>query len=269
MRKVVINTCFGGFGLSKLAQSAVAERKGVKVEDVHYYDLERDDADLVAAAGEIVREFAADESAADHRNGFLAGDCRAEMRVVSEIVDGQHAIGSIAADREPDLVGPEGEHEFRILQRFLIEVDRVLRGFDGGHLHVRPYGCVELRGHLLGRVHRDRFRRFAGAERAREHRLGIKVRAVRGENRERHGFIELAQFAGDVWATDRGVIMRVVGDVAYNGHRTDLSAVFRNVRETRQDPNLFELPGGYRRVIVPLENVQQILESMSRFGAPR
>mgnify|MGYP003351018410 FL=1 len=78
-----------------------------------------------------------------------------------------------------------------------------------------------------------------------------------------------AQFAGDVWATDRGVIMRVVGDVAYNGHRTDLSAVFRNVRETRQDPNLFELPGGYRRVIVPLENVQQILESMSRFGAPR
>jgi hypothetical protein len=79
----------------------------------------------------------------------------------------------------------------------------------------------------------------------------------------------LRKIAGDVWATDRGVIMRVVGDVAYNGHRTDLSAVFRNVRETRQDPNLFELPGGYRRVIVPLENVQQILESMSRFGAPR
>ena len=51
--------------------------------------------------------------------------------------------------------------------------------------------------------------------------------------------------------------------------RKYLSAVFRNVRETRQDPNLFELPGGYRRVIVPLENVQQILESMSRFGAPR
>ena len=48
MTKVVINTCFGGFGLSKLAEATIAERKGIKVEDVHYYDLERDDADLVA-----------------------------------------------------------------------------------------------------------------------------------------------------------------------------------------------------------------------------
>ena len=53
MRKVVINTCFGGFGLSKLATGMLAERKGIKVEDVHYYDLERDDADLVAVVEEL------------------------------------------------------------------------------------------------------------------------------------------------------------------------------------------------------------------------
>ena len=53
MTKVVINTCFGGFGLSELAEVIIAERKGIKVEDVHYYDLARDDADLVAVVEEL------------------------------------------------------------------------------------------------------------------------------------------------------------------------------------------------------------------------
>jgi hypothetical protein len=47
MRKVVINTCFGGFGLSDLARVTIAERKRVKVEDISEYDLDRDDYDLV------------------------------------------------------------------------------------------------------------------------------------------------------------------------------------------------------------------------------
>jgi hypothetical protein len=47
-RKVVINTCFGGFGLSDLATVAIAERKRIKVDDLHVYDLARDDYDLVA-----------------------------------------------------------------------------------------------------------------------------------------------------------------------------------------------------------------------------
>ena len=46
-RKVVINTCFGGFGLSELAQVIIAERKRIKVEDFSVYELERDDYDLV------------------------------------------------------------------------------------------------------------------------------------------------------------------------------------------------------------------------------
>jgi hypothetical protein len=47
MRKVVINTCFGGFGLSELALVTIAERKRVKVADFSVYDLDRDDYDLV------------------------------------------------------------------------------------------------------------------------------------------------------------------------------------------------------------------------------
>jgi hypothetical protein len=78
-----------------------------------------------------------------------------------------------------------------------------------------------------------------------------------------------AQFVGDVWASDRGVVMKIVGEGAYGGRRTDLSASFRNVREGRQDPNLFQLPGGYRRVIVPLDNLQVMIDSLSRMSLPR
>ena len=46
-RKVVINTCFGGFNLSELALVIIAERKRVKVADFSVYDLDRDDYDLV------------------------------------------------------------------------------------------------------------------------------------------------------------------------------------------------------------------------------
>jgi hypothetical protein len=46
-RKVVINTCFGGFALSALARVTIAERKRVKVEDFSEYELNRDDYDLV------------------------------------------------------------------------------------------------------------------------------------------------------------------------------------------------------------------------------
>ncbi len=47
MRKVVINTCFGGFCLSKLAEVIIAERKRMQVADLNLYDIARDDYDLV------------------------------------------------------------------------------------------------------------------------------------------------------------------------------------------------------------------------------
>lgn len=47
-RKVVINTCFGGFNLSDAAREMYAERKGVNAEDVFNFEIPRDDYDLVA-----------------------------------------------------------------------------------------------------------------------------------------------------------------------------------------------------------------------------
>ena len=61
MTKVVINRCFGGFGLSELAMSEIAKRKQWTVlegrytrwknnddVEVSYYDIAREDPDLVA-----------------------------------------------------------------------------------------------------------------------------------------------------------------------------------------------------------------------------
>lgn len=47
VRKIVINTCFGGFGLSLAAAELLADRKNVEVDTLRMYDLTRDDADLV------------------------------------------------------------------------------------------------------------------------------------------------------------------------------------------------------------------------------
>lgn len=52
-RKVVINTCFGGFNLSDAAQAEYANRKGISVDDVMHWEISRDDADLVA----VVEQF--------------------------------------------------------------------------------------------------------------------------------------------------------------------------------------------------------------------
>lgn len=47
-RKVVINTCFGGFNLSDAAREMYATRKGINPEDVFNFEIPRDDYDLVA-----------------------------------------------------------------------------------------------------------------------------------------------------------------------------------------------------------------------------
>lgn len=65
MTKVVVNKCYGGFGLSKQAVELYAERKGLKVGDWNaswgffengdFYDREipRDDPTLVAIVEEL------------------------------------------------------------------------------------------------------------------------------------------------------------------------------------------------------------------------
>ena len=48
MIKVVINTCFGGFGLSEEAEAEYKERMGITDPDWYYYDLPRDCPVLVS-----------------------------------------------------------------------------------------------------------------------------------------------------------------------------------------------------------------------------
>ena len=45
--KVVINTDFGGFGLSDEAIALYAEKKGIPVDDVYDFEIPRDDLVLV------------------------------------------------------------------------------------------------------------------------------------------------------------------------------------------------------------------------------
>jgi hypothetical protein len=52
-RKVVINTCFGGFSLSDKATELYAEQKGIVPVDVIPYDIPRDDSTLVAIVEQL------------------------------------------------------------------------------------------------------------------------------------------------------------------------------------------------------------------------
>jgi len=53
MQKIVINRCFGGFGLSDKACEMYNDRKGFPADMVTPYDIPRDDADLVAIVEEL------------------------------------------------------------------------------------------------------------------------------------------------------------------------------------------------------------------------
>jgi hypothetical protein len=73
--KVVINTCYGGFGLSKIALESYASRKGIDLgkwndrfgfyEGLSHHDIPRDDKDLieiVESLGKLADGFCAELS---------------------------------------------------------------------------------------------------------------------------------------------------------------------------------------------------------------
>jgi hypothetical protein len=64
--KIVINTCFGGFGLSDEAIAMYRERKGIAAGQRATYadELARDDADLIA----VVETLGAEKASGRHAN---------------------------------------------------------------------------------------------------------------------------------------------------------------------------------------------------------
>ena len=70
--KVVINRCFGGFGLSDEAMQLYAAKKGIKLEGFYDWDISRNDPVLV----EVVEHL-----------GEAANDWAAKLKVV-EIPEG-------------------------------------------------------------------------------------------------------------------------------------------------------------------------------------
>jgi hypothetical protein len=70
--KVVINKCYGGFGISEMGQDLYKERKGITDPDWYYRDVERNDPVLI----ELIEQYG------DAINGRYA-----DLRIV-EIPDG-------------------------------------------------------------------------------------------------------------------------------------------------------------------------------------
>ena len=56
MRAIVINRCYGGFGLSQAARELLAQRKNISMEKFNIFDIRRDDKDLVAVVQELGAE---------------------------------------------------------------------------------------------------------------------------------------------------------------------------------------------------------------------
>lgn len=77
------------------------------------------------------------------------------------------------------------------------------------------------------------------------------------------------RFEGLVWTTADGIIMRLTGSGESEGRKGAVNMSFRDVKVARQDPALFELPAGYRRlqlVGVDLETLLAGIEQLRALG---
>jgi hypothetical protein len=74
------------------------------------------------------------------------------------------------------------------------------------------------------------------------------------------------RFAGDVWATEQGVIARLSGEGQSRGRRGRTLMNFRDVQIGPLDPALFEGPSGLRIVRVKGGDLATLLEAMEAAG---
>lgn len=101
-----------------------------------------------------------------------------------------------------------------------------------------------------------------------------KVRVEREPKANANG-----RFDGHVWTTAEGIIMKVVGSGENQGKRGDVNMSFSDVKIARQDPALFELPTGYRRLalvgvdfeslMAGMEQLKGLASKPARGAAPR
>jgi len=70
--KVVINDCYGGFGLSDAALNEYKSRKGITDENFYHYDIARDCPvliDMIEEQGTAINGFAAELKIVEIPNG--------------------------------------------------------------------------------------------------------------------------------------------------------------------------------------------------------
>jgi len=80
------------------------------------------------------------------------------------------------------------------------------------------------------------------------------------------------RFEGDVWTTVEGIIMKIVGNGENQGRAGHVNVSFSDVKVGRQDPALFDLPAGYRRLAlvgVDFESLMAGIEQFKTLGAPK
>ncbi len=107
----------------------------------------------------------------------------------------QHLVGRIAADRQPDRLGADCDHQLGIVKCaragadcFAGSVDTVdpRTGHDMGADLLRHLRCA-LRHELLGKL--------ALRKRIGQHRLGVETAIIGGDDDQRSDLVELAEFA--------------------------------------------------------------------------
>jgi hypothetical protein len=79
-------------------------------------------------------------------------------------------------------------------------------------------------------------------------------------------------FSGHVWTTAQGIIMKIVGSGANQGRSGNVNISFSDVRIGQQDPALFELPPGYRRLALVGVDFEALLAGIEQFktlGSPK
>jgi hypothetical protein len=74
-------------------------------------------------------------------------------------------------------------------------------------------------------------------------------------------------FSGHVWTTAQGIVMKIVGSGANQGRAGNVNIGFSDVKVGQQNPSLFELPAGYRRLALVGVDFESLMAGLEQFKA--